>query len=173
MTKFAARTALAILSSLLLVNLPNAQTRFPYVAPYNAAPEQFRERDRRALDQRERREFERSRREDGRDADRPQGRDPRRGQDRGQRTLASGEADLGPSNIRDRGELRTTVPLTRRYASPPRIVVTPHAHPNDFITAIVTEVTTDSFNVWAWRLNGGPWSANLKLYWIEISEPEP
>ncbi|CAA9348802.1 MAG: hypothetical protein AVDCRST_MAG90-2317 [uncultured Microvirga sp.] len=79
---------------------------------------------------------------------------------------------MGPSNIPGRGELRTTLDLTRRYASPPRIIATPHPGDGDMIAVAVTAVTTDSFDVWAWRLNGGPWRADLKLHWIEVGEPE-
>lgn len=87
-------------------------------------------------------------------------------------SAASGTSVLGPSNVSGRGELRTTVELTQRYASPPRIIATPHPGEGDMIAVAITAVTTDSFEVWAWRLNGGPWQADLHLHWIEVGEPE-
>lgn len=102
----------------------------------------------------------------------PESRTQRRNQDSTAAVMGSGTRNLGPSNVPGRGELRATVPLSRSYASPPRIVVTTHTEPRDFITAVVTSVGRDRFEIWAMRSNGGAWAADLRIDWIEIGQPE-
>jgi hypothetical protein len=84
--------------------------------------------------------------------------------------LAWNEQNIGPSNIGGRGEIRTTVKLSRTYSTPPLVLVTTQAHPNDFVPAIVTGVRANEFDVWAFRVNGGPFAASVILRWIEISK---
>ena len=82
--------------------------------------------------------------------------------------VQAGVFDLPPSGARD---ARCTVRLPQPFSRRPVVVLTATSHPHDFIVLDTVEVGTESFAVWALRLEGGPWDAVQTVNWIAIEPP--